>query len=94
MAVFEGDKLTFCVLFVEVGNYLLAESFLSQCLSMLTEELKPERCLFYLKLAREICCLELRRTVFDYLSRNLLELSQVVRYHDDLLLIAFLQPSA
>ncbi|XP_019712500.1 kelch-like protein 42 [Hippocampus comes] len=65
--------------YIQVSNYLLAESFLLRCLSMLTEELRPERCLSYLKLAREICCLELRSTVFDYLSRNLLELPQVVR---------------
>ncbi|XP_037110058.1 kelch-like protein 42 isoform X1 [Syngnathus acus] len=68
---------------IQVSSYLLAEAFLSRCLSVLTEELRPERCLSYLSLAREICCVELRSTVFAYLSRNLLELPHVIRCLSD-----------
>ncbi|XP_061533656.1 LOW QUALITY PROTEIN: kelch-like protein 42 [Phycodurus eques] len=68
---------------IQVSSYLLAEAFLSQCLSMLQQELRPERCLSYLSLAREIFCVELRSTVFTYLSRNLLELPHVIRCLSD-----------
>ncbi|XP_057693343.1 kelch-like protein 42 [Corythoichthys intestinalis] len=64
---------------IEVSSYLLADAFLSQCLSLLSCELRPERCLSYLNLAREICCVELRSTVLAYLSKNLLELPQIIR---------------
>ncbi|XP_077423678.1 kelch repeat and BTB domain-containing protein 11 isoform X2 [Vanacampus margaritifer] len=66
-------------LHIQVSSYLLAEDFLSRCLSVLTEELRPQRCLYYLSLAQEICCMELRSTVFAYLSRNLLELPHVIK---------------
>ncbi|XP_061679853.1 kelch-like protein 42 [Syngnathoides biaculeatus] len=68
---------------IQVSGYLLAEAFLAHCLSVLERELRPERCLSYLSLAREICCVELRSVVFAYLSRNLLELPRVVRCLSD-----------
>ncbi|XP_061752194.1 kelch-like protein 42 isoform X2 [Nerophis ophidion] len=64
---------------IQASSYLLAETFLSKCLSVLADVLKPENCLSYLSLAQEICCVELRSTVFTYLSRNLLELPHVIR---------------
>ncbi|XP_077371926.1 kelch repeat and BTB domain-containing protein 11 isoform X2 [Festucalex cinctus] len=70
-------------LHIQVSSYLLAEAFLSRCLSVLTENLRPDRCLYYLSLAQEICCVELRSTVFAYLSRNLLELPHVIRCLSD-----------
>ncbi|XP_040017976.2 kelch repeat and BTB domain-containing protein 11 isoform X2 [Gasterosteus aculeatus] len=63
---------------IQVSSYLLAEAFLSRCLSVLADKLSPGNCLSYLNLAREICCLELKMTVFTYLSRNLLELPHLV----------------
>lgn len=65
---------------LEVGSYLLAEAFLSRCLSVLAEELRPENCLSFLSLSEKICCEELRTTVLTYLSRNLLELPHITRY--------------
>ena len=65
---------------MQVASYLLAEGFLSKCLSALAEELNPDNCLSYLSLAQEICCNELKMTVFIYLSKNLLELPQLIRY--------------
>ncbi|KAM4618280.1 kelch repeat and BTB domain-containing protein 11 [Polymixia lowei] len=64
---------------IQVGSYLLAEAFLSKCLSALGDELSPDNCLSYLSLAQKICCTELRTTVFTYLSRNLLEFSHLTR---------------
>ncbi|XP_077451609.1 kelch repeat and BTB domain-containing protein 11 [Stigmatopora argus] len=66
--------------YIQVSSYLLADAFLTQCLSLLSRELTPEKCLSYLNLAREICCVELRNTVWAYLSKNLLELPQMIRY--------------
>ena len=63
---------------LEVSSYLLAEAFLSKCLSVL--ELSPGNCQSYLSLAQDICCVELKRTVFTYLSRNLLELPHLIKY--------------
>ncbi|XP_029910098.1 kelch-like protein 38 [Myripristis murdjan] len=64
---------------IQVSSYLLAEAFLSKCLSVLADELSPDNCLSYLRLAHEICCAELRMTVFTFLSRNLLELPHLTR---------------
>ncbi|XP_059916145.1 kelch-like protein 26 isoform X1 [Gadus macrocephalus] len=64
---------------IQVSSYLLAEAFLSECLSVLAEVLTPENCLPYLGLAEDISCPRLRTTVFTYLSRNLLEQSQLTR---------------
>ncbi|XP_034032564.1 kelch-like protein 42 isoform X2 [Thalassophryne amazonica] len=63
---------------IQVSSYLLAEAFLSKCLLVLAKQLSPDNCLFYLNLAQEICCEELRATVFTYLSRNLLELPHLI----------------
>ncbi|XP_056138483.1 kelch-like protein 1 [Lampris incognitus] len=68
---------------IQVGSYLLAEVFLSKCLSALVFELNPDNCLSYLALAQEICCAELKMTVLTYLSRNLLELSHLTRCLND-----------
>lgn len=65
---------------LEVSSYLLAEAFLSKCLSVLEEELNQENCWSYLSLAQEICCEQLKRTVFTYMSRNLLEMPHLVTY--------------
>lgn len=65
---------------LEVGSYLLAEAFLSKCLSVLAGELSSTNCWSYLSLAREICCEELKMTVFTYLSRNLLETPNLIKY--------------
>ncbi|KAF3854706.1 hypothetical protein F7725_022761 [Dissostichus mawsoni] len=62
---------------IQVSSYLLAEAFLSKCLSVL--ELSPGNCRSYLSLAQDICCVELKRTVFTYLSRNLLELPHLIK---------------
>ncbi|XP_075998518.1 kelch repeat and BTB domain-containing protein 13 [Genypterus blacodes] len=64
---------------IQVSNYLLAEAFLSKCLLALVHGLNPENCLSYMSLAQEICCDELKTTVFTYLSRNLLELPHLIR---------------
>ncbi|KAM4554452.1 kelch repeat and BTB domain-containing protein 11 [Fundulus diaphanus] len=64
---------------IQVGSYLLAEAFVSRCLLVLAPELSPSNCLSYLNLAQEIFCLELKSTVFTYLSGNLLELPHVIR---------------
>ncbi|PWA14184.1 hypothetical protein CCH79_00012319 [Gambusia affinis] len=64
---------------IQVGSYLLAEAFVSRCLLALAHELSPSNCLSYLSLAQEIFCLELKNTVFTYLSQNLLELHHVIR---------------
>ncbi|XP_074533589.1 kelch repeat and BTB domain-containing protein 13 [Halichoeres trimaculatus] len=64
---------------IEVSSYLLAEAFLSECLSALTDVLNPRNCLSYLSLAQELCCVELRTTVLTYLSRSLLELPHLVK---------------
>ncbi|XP_061824022.1 kelch repeat and BTB domain-containing protein 13 isoform X2 [Nerophis lumbriciformis] len=66
-------------LHIQASSYLLAETFLAKCLSVLADVLRPENCLSYLSLAQEICCVELRSTVLAYLSRNLLELPHVIR---------------
>ncbi|KAM9807774.1 kelch-like protein 32 [Neosynchiropus ocellatus] len=63
---------------IQVSSYLLAKDFLSKCLSNLLDTLGPEDCLSCLSLAQELCCEELKMTVFTYLSRNLLEL-QLIR---------------
>ncbi|XP_029379592.1 kelch-like protein 42 [Echeneis naucrates] len=68
---------------IEVGSYLMTEAFLSKCLSVLAEELRPENCLSYLNLAQEICCTELKMTVFTYLSRNMMELSTLTKGLND-----------
>lgn len=65
---------------LEVSSYLLAEAFLSKCLSVLAGELSPSNCWSYLSLAQEICCAELKMTVFTYLSRNLLEMPHLIKY--------------
>ncbi|XP_055365560.1 uncharacterized protein LOC114857745 isoform X2 [Betta splendens] len=64
---------------IQVSSYLLAEAFLSRCLSVLADELRPDNCLSYLELAQEICCAGLKTTVLTYLCRNMLELSDVLR---------------
>ncbi|KAM9352389.1 kelch repeat and BTB domain-containing protein 13 [Symphorus nematophorus] len=68
---------------IQVSSYLLAEAFLSKCLSVLTDELSPGNCLSYLRLARDICCVELKMTVSTYLSRNLLEMPHVIKCLSD-----------
>lgn len=65
---------------LEVSSYLLTEAFLSKCLTALADELRPDNCLSYLTLAREICCAELKTTVSTYLGRNTMELSLLTRY--------------
>ncbi|KAG8012582.1 hypothetical protein GBF38_020395 [Nibea albiflora] len=55
------------------------QAFLSKCLSVLADELNPNNCLSYLSLAQEICCAELKMTVFTYLSRNLLEMPHLIK---------------
>ncbi len=67
-------------LILEVSSYLLNEAFLSKCLSVLADELSPDNCLSYLSLAQEICCVELKMTVFTYMSRNLLEMPHLIEY--------------
>ncbi|XP_060891056.1 kelch repeat and BTB domain-containing protein 11 [Labrus mixtus] len=64
---------------IQVSCYLLAVDFLSKCLSDLSDVLSPGNCLSYLSLAREICCEELKTTVFTYLSRNLLEAPHLIK---------------
>ncbi|KAK0151952.1 Kelch domain-containing protein 7A [Merluccius polli] len=64
---------------IQVASYLLAEPFLSECLSVLTDVLTPDNCLSYLGLAGDIFCAKLRMTVFTYLSRNLLEQSHLTK---------------
>ncbi|XP_036832442.1 kelch-like protein 42 [Oncorhynchus mykiss] len=64
---------------IQVGSYLLAEAFVSQCLLALSGVLTPDTCLSYLALARDISCTEMETTVFSYLSRHLLELSHLTR---------------
>ncbi|XP_068459469.1 kelch-like protein 42 [Clinocottus analis] len=64
---------------IQVSSYLLAEAFLSKCLSVLADKLSPGNCLSYLSLAQEICCVELKMTVLTYLSRNLLELPHLIK---------------
>ncbi|XP_044048841.1 uncharacterized protein LOC122874694 isoform X5 [Siniperca chuatsi] len=68
---------------IQVSSYLLAEAFLSKCLSVLADELSPGNSLSYLSLAQEICCVELKMTVFTYLSRNLLELPDLIKCLND-----------
>ncbi|XP_072241775.1 kelch repeat and BTB domain-containing protein 13 [Leuresthes tenuis] len=68
---------------IQVSSYLLAEAFLSKCLSVLADELSPSNCLSYLSLAQEIFCAELKMTVLTYLSRNLLELPHIIRCVND-----------
>ncbi|CAL1592150.1 unnamed protein product [Knipowitschia caucasica] len=69
---------------IQVSSYLLAEAFLSRCLSELAAALSPHSCASFLILERDIGCPELRRTLFRYLSHNLLELPHIVRnLHDD-----------
>lgn len=63
---------------IQVSSYLLAEAFLSKCLSVLEDELNPDNCWSYLSLAQEICCEQLKRTVFTYMSRNLLEMPHLL----------------
>lgn len=64
---------------IQVSSYLLAEPFLSKCLSVLADKLSPGNCWSYLSLAQEISCVELRMTVFTYLSRNLLEMPHLIK---------------
>ncbi|XP_051238844.1 kelch-like protein 42 isoform X1 [Dicentrarchus labrax] len=68
---------------IQVSSYLLAEAFLSKCLAVLEDELSPGNCLSYLSLAQDICCVELKVTVFTYLSRNLLEMPHLIKCLDD-----------
>ncbi|XP_029290282.1 kelch-like protein 6 [Cottoperca gobio] len=68
---------------IQVSSYLLAEAFLSKCLSVLADKLSPGNCLSYLSLAQEICCVEMKMTVFAYLSRNLLELPHLIKCLND-----------
>ncbi|KAM9753002.1 kelch-like protein 23 isoform 1-T1 [Menidia menidia] len=68
---------------IQVSSYLLAEAFLSRCLSVLADELSPSNCLSYLSLAQEIFCAELKVAVLSYLSRNLLELPHIIRCLND-----------
>ncbi|XP_041795766.1 actin-binding protein IPP [Chelmon rostratus] len=68
---------------IQVSSYLLTEAFLVKCLSVLADKLSPGNCLSYLRLAQEICCVELRMTVFTYLSRNLLEMSHLIKRLND-----------
>ncbi|XP_058501436.1 actin-binding protein IPP isoform X2 [Solea solea] len=68
---------------IQVGSYLLTVAFLSKCLSVLADELRPDNCLSYLSLAQEICCAELKMTVLTYLSRNMMELSLLTRQLKD-----------
>ncbi|XP_034735810.1 kelch-like protein 6 [Etheostoma cragini] len=68
---------------IQVSSYLLAEAFLSKCLSVLADDLNPGNCLSYLSLAQEICCVELKLIVFTYLSRNLLELPHLIKHLND-----------
>lgn len=63
----------------QVGSYLLAEAFLSRCLSALAGELSPCNCHIYLSVAQDICCPEMKATVLAYISRNLMEMSSLVR---------------
>lgn len=70
----------FVPLTLELSSYLLAEDFLYQCLSVLEGELSPDSCCSYLRLAQEICCEQLKRTVFTFMSRNLLENPHLVTY--------------
>ncbi|KAJ8388620.1 hypothetical protein AAFF_G00131850 [Aldrovandia affinis] len=64
---------------IQVGGYLLAERFVSECLRSLAGVLAPQNCLAWLAFAREICCPELQDAVLRYLSRNLLELGHLTR---------------
>uniref|UniRef100_UPI0037E9C8AE kelch-like protein 42 n=1 Tax=Semicossyphus pulcher TaxID=241346 RepID=UPI0037E9C8AE len=75
---FEAPPEELCT-HIQVSSYLLAEAFLSKCLSVLADVLSPGNCLSYLSLAHEICCAELKMTVFTYLSRNLLELPHLIK---------------
>ncbi|TWW76444.1 hypothetical protein D4764_13G0011060 [Takifugu flavidus] len=69
---------------IQLSSYLLAETFLSECLSVLEGELSPDNCCSYLSLAQEICCEQLKRTVFAYMSRNMLEMPHLVTYANPL----------
>lgn len=69
--------------YIQVSSYLLAEDFLSECLSVLAGELTPSNCLSYLSLAQEICSVELRKTVLTYLSSNLLEMPVLIKRLND-----------
>ncbi|XP_073327857.1 kelch repeat and BTB domain-containing protein 13 [Pagrus major] len=68
---------------IQVSSYLLAQAFLSKCLSFLADELSPANCLSYLSLAQEICCVELKMTVLTYLGRNLLEMPHLIKCLND-----------
>ncbi|KAK7891454.1 hypothetical protein WMY93_023417 [Mugilogobius chulae] len=68
---------------IQVCSYLVAEAFLSKCLSELAAELSPQNCMSYLSLVRELCCPELRQAVFVYLRNNMLELTHIVRSLND-----------
>ncbi|XP_008289242.1 kelch-like protein 42 [Stegastes partitus] len=68
---------------IQVSSYLVAEAFLSKCLSVLADVLSSSNCLSYLSLAQEIFCEEMKLTVFTYLSRNMLELPHVIRCLSD-----------
>lgn len=70
----------FAPLTLEVSSYLMAEDFLSKCLSVLEDELNADNSWTYLSLAQDICCEQLKRTVFTYMSRNLLEMPHLVTY--------------
>ncbi|KAM3609312.1 uncharacterized protein V6R79_012896 [Siganus canaliculatus] len=74
-----ASLLALSFLTVEVGAYLMAEAFLSKCLSVLADELSPGNCLSYLRVAQEIFCYELKMTVLTYLSRNMLEMPHIIR---------------
>ncbi|XP_022610409.1 actin-binding protein IPP-like [Seriola dumerili] len=68
---------------IQVSSYLLTETFLSKCLSVLADGLRPDNCLSYLNLAQEICCAELKMTVLTYMSRNMIELSLLTKCLND-----------
>lgn len=78
------SKSLFVLPYLELSSYLLAETFLSECLSVLEGELSPDNCCSYLSLAQEICCEQLKRTVFTYMSRNMLEMHHLVTYANPL----------
>ncbi|KAL4617955.1 kelch repeat and BTB domain-containing protein 11-like [Arapaima gigas] len=64
---------------IQVGSYLLAKPFTSRCLVALAGALNPANCRSYLDFSQDIVCSEMRDTVYEYLSRNLLELPQLTR---------------
>nr|XP_015208702.1 PREDICTED: kelch-like protein diablo isoform X2 [Lepisosteus oculatus] len=64
---------------IEMGSYLLAQPFLTQCLATLLKVLSPQNCQMYLDFSRAICCEEMLHTIHRYLSTHLLELPCLTR---------------